>query len=317
MWGQYDREDDDFDTIFLNKEWDIRPSIVISKTGCPQGGTCRNHGGGSKYQVLYPPHYPDHHLSAKYTDQLSPIVLQPRIARTTRAKEFSTTFGMIRQFLHFSGIDSCDVGFNGNRSVTSELLCSHKSIALAGCPNIYALLLCKFVDGQSNHELSSSMTDESIQCFSVGSLTKFIQGSTFVPFKDAIYIQLGIGEEGKNTIPCVKTHRQEGGKCRRSWARTIYIVQTEDCRHYGTQFCTIPALKGNKDLPSMMVWSLTAMLSSVKEFGVQWITTLVHSDSINGKDKYSLGSKNSASRTNPSTTIHDLHFLCKPKKCSR
>jgi len=34
---------------------------------------------------------------------------------------------------------------------------------------------------------------------------------------------------------------------------------------YGTQFRTIPALRGQKDLPSMMVWSLTAMLSSIKE----------------------------------------------------
>ena len=96
-------------------------------------------------------------------------------------------------------------------------------------------------------------------------MTKFIQGSTFVPFEDDIYIQLGIGEEGKNTIPCIKTHCQEEGKCLRSWARTIYIVQTKDRHHYSTQFPTISALKGNKDLPSMMVWSLTAMLSLVKE----------------------------------------------------
>ena len=158
MWDQYDREDNDFDTILLN-----RPSIVISKTGCHQVVTCRNHGGGSKYQVLYPPRYPDHHLSAKYTDQLSPIVLQPRIAQTTRAKEFSTTFGMSRQFLHFSGIDSCDVGLNGNSSVTSELLCSHKSIVLAGHPDIRALLSRKVADSQINYELSSSVMDESIQ----------------------------------------------------------------------------------------------------------------------------------------------------------
>ena len=160
-----------------------------------------------------------------------------------------STFGMSHQFLHFSNINSCNVGLNGNGSVISELLCSHKSIALAGPPNICALLSRKVANGQTNHELSSLMTDESIQRFPVVLLTKFIQGSMFVPFKDAIYIQLGIGEEGKNTIPCVKTHHQEGEKCCRSWARTIYILQAEDCQDYGTQFCTIPALKGNKDLP--------------------------------------------------------------------
>jgi len=31
MWDQYDREDHDFDTILLNPEWEIKPSIVISE----------------------------------------------------------------------------------------------------------------------------------------------------------------------------------------------------------------------------------------------------------------------------------------------
>ena len=75
MWDQYDREDDDFDSIFLNPGWEIRPAIVISESGCPWVVTCRNHGGGSKFQVLYLPCYPDHHLSAKCTDQLCPIVV--------------------------------------------------------------------------------------------------------------------------------------------------------------------------------------------------------------------------------------------------
>ncbi len=112
-------------------------------------------------------------------------------------------------------------------------------------------------------EFSSSMKEESMRCFPCGSLTKYVQGSTFVPFEDTIYIQLGIGEEGKNTMSCVKSDRYEGGKRRRSWARSIYIVQTEDINCYGTQFQVIPSLRGGKDVPSMMVWS---MLSSIKEF---------------------------------------------------
>jgi len=96
-------------------------------------------------------------------------------------------------------------------------------------------------------------------------LTDFIQGSTYIPFIDSIYIQLGVGEDGENTISCVKSHGRDVYKCRRSWARSINIVQTEDKHRYGTQFRTIPTLNGQKDLPSMMVWSLTAMLSSIKE----------------------------------------------------
>jgi len=55
---------------------------------------------------------------------------------------------MSRQFSHFSGIDSCNVGLNCNTSVTSELLCSHESIALAGRPDLHSLLSRKVAGGR-------------------------------------------------------------------------------------------------------------------------------------------------------------------------
>ena len=143
---------------------------------------------------------------------------------------------MIPQYLHFSGIDSCNVGLNGNSSVTSKLLCGHKSLALAGCPDLHALLSCKVAKNQILQEFASSMKEESIRRYPTGSLTKFVQGATFVPFGDAIYIQLGIGEDGESTVPCIKSHRAGVVQCRRTWARTIYTVQTEDMHQYGTQF---------------------------------------------------------------------------------
>ena len=120
--------------------------------------------------------------------------------------------------------------------MTSELLYSHKSIALAGRPDLHSLLSLKVAGGLIYSEFSSSMKEESMRRFPCGSLTKYVQGSTFVPFEDTIYIQLGIGEEGENTVSCVKSDCYEGGKCCRSWARSIYIVQTEDIHCYGTQF---------------------------------------------------------------------------------
>ena len=104
------------------------------------------------------------------------------------------------KFSHFSGIDSCNVGLNCNTSVTSKLLCSHESIALAGCPDLHSLLSRKVAGGLISSELSSSMKEETMRRFPCGSLTKYVQGSTFVPFEDTIYIQLGIGEEGENTV---------------------------------------------------------------------------------------------------------------------
>jgi hypothetical protein len=216
MWDQYDREDDDFDSILLNHGWEIRPAIVISQSGCPRVVTCGNHGGGSKFQVLYPPCYPEHHLSAKCTDQLFPIVNQPRIVRTTCAKEFCTTLGMSHQYLHFSGIDSCDVGLNGNSSVTSELLCGHEPLALAGCPDLHALLSHKVAKNQIFQEFASLMKEEAIRRHPTGLLTKSVQGAKFVPFGDAIYIQLGIGEDVENTTPCTKSHHSGVAQCCRT-----------------------------------------------------------------------------------------------------
>ncbi len=211
MWDQYNREDDDFDSILLNRGWEIRPAIVISESGCPWVVTCRNHRGGSKFQVLYPPCYPEHHFSAKCTNQLCPIFVQPRITWTTYAKEFCTTIGMSRQYSHFSGIDSCNVGLKGNSSVTSKLLCGHKSLALAGCPDLHALLSCKVAKNQILKEFASSMKEEAIRRHPPSLLTKSVQGAMFVPFGDAIYIQLGIGKDDENTIPCVKSHVLELG----------------------------------------------------------------------------------------------------------
>ena len=100
------------------------------------------------------------------------------------------------QFSHFSGIDSCDVGLNCNTSVTSKLLCSHESISLAGRSDLHSLLSRKIAGGLISSEFSSSMKEEYMRRFPCGSLTKYIQGSTFVTFEDTIFIPLGIGEEG-------------------------------------------------------------------------------------------------------------------------
>jgi hypothetical protein len=107
---------------------------------------------------------------------------------------------------------------------------------LAGCPDLHALLSRKVAENQILQEFASSMKEDAIQCHPTGLLTKFVQGATFVPFGDDIYIQLGIGKDGGNTIPCIKSHCSGVVQCHRTWARTIYTVQTEDMHQYGTQF---------------------------------------------------------------------------------
>ena len=79
---------------------------------------------------------------------------------------------------------------------------------------------------------------------------------------------------------------------------------------YGTQFRAIPSLRGGKDVPSMMVWSLTAMLSSIKEF---WCVV----DNIDGTFRFDSSEgyivtwvqKPCFFPTNPSLKILALHLL--------
>ncbi len=187
MWDQYDVKDTHYNTILLNKGWEIRPAALISETGCPQVVTCCLHGGGSKCQVLNPPCYPDHQLSAKYTDQLSPIVLQPRIARTTCAKEFWSTLGMSHQFLHFSSIISCNISLHGNSRVSSELCYSHESPVLAGVliyMHCYHTMLMRARCFKNSHQECKKSPNV---IFLIGTLIKYIQGSKFVLFGDSIH----------------------------------------------------------------------------------------------------------------------------------
>ena len=72
---------------------------------------------------------------------------------------------MSRQFSHFSGIDSCNVGLDCNTSVTSELFCSHEFIALAGCPDLHPLLSRKVAGGKISSEFSTPMKEESMRRF--------------------------------------------------------------------------------------------------------------------------------------------------------
>ncbi len=169
------------------------------------------------------------------------------------------------QFLHFSVIDSCDVGLNGNSSVSSELLCSHESIAWLV---ILIYMHCYHVRlptrarcfKNSHHwcEMSPYNVFHAVHWPSLYKGLHLFLSKTLYTFSSAF-------KDGNNTVLWVKSDCVEGGKCRRIWARTIYIVQTEDSLRYGTQFQTIPHLQGSKDLPSMMVWFLAAMLSLIKE----------------------------------------------------
>ena len=261
-WNQYFREENDFDLILLNDDWKVMPTIIWSDSG-PKVLTCRYHGGGSDKLYLYPPRHPNHNLSAECPDELCHLKINQRYQKPMMAKAFSTQFAMCRQIGTFSGIATCNLTTKSEWDMPSILRSQHEALSIAGRDDINCLLSKKVEAHQATALLAESLRELSEYKYPPGSLTRYIDGSTFIGFEDNILTQLSVSE-GDTFINCIDV-RGERVRCRRSWPRRINLIQTEDSNHYGTQFRAIPSLSNHKRVPSMMSWALVAMVSTVKE----------------------------------------------------
>ena len=115
-----------------------------------------------------------------------------------------------------------------------------------------------------NPILANNLTSLSENMVPEGSLDKYRQGSLFVPFSDSVKLHLAQSEdEGDAGLIKVIDRRGKTIYCRRSWSRTINIIQLEDKNMFGYQFCSIPCIKPDHKA-AMMIWSLSSIMSSVK-----------------------------------------------------
>lgn len=266
MSPHYFRKPQDYDTVMLNESWPILPTIIITDVGA-KVLTCRHHSGGDQYLRLYPPLTPHHNLSALQADQLSHVKATTRIAKPTRRFQNNTTFSMVTLQGGFSGVDSMTVSSQGNWYKTSYLLSEHESNSFHGRNDIKQLLSRMKETGLINERLAASIEEEAMR-ITENSLDRYCQGSTYVTYLDMIGIHLDQTQDDHDAglievIKCVNNaDKQE--EARRSWSRTINIIQMEDSHCYGTQFRHIPQLS-TTNKASMMTWTLCSILSSVKE----------------------------------------------------
>ncbi len=264
MDQNYFRDPDDYDAILLAKGkpgWDIMPSILLTIHG-PKVLTCNRHDGGDKYLRLYPPRSPGHNLSAKQTDQLSHCVIVPRIAKPTIARQYNTIHSMSRMHGGFSGLDTANISTHSKWDRTSILMYMHENSMLYGRNDLVSLLAQKVECGQITSVLANNLIASSRHAHPHGSLDKYRQGATFVPARDVVAVHLAQSYSDANADHItIITNRGESVTNRRSWARTINIIQMEDISRYGFQFRAIPTMKYAK----MMDWTMISIVSSVKE----------------------------------------------------
>ena len=260
----YFRDDLSYDALMYNDAWMIKPHIILTIFGA-KVLTCRDHDGGDKYLRLHPPLTPHHIIPAQRADQLSHIKTKPRIVKPTSRSHFATSFAMVGTYGCFSGIDNLNVSRNADWSKPSYLLSQHESISLSGRNDIKHLLSRKVETGQVTKELADSMLKSSRE-IPHGSLDKYRQGATFMPYSDMVDVHLAqTHEDYDRDLICIET--LELGEetivhARRSWQRVINTLHTEDRHGFGTQFRAIPIIK---TAASMMTWTLCSIISSVKE----------------------------------------------------
>ena len=254
MTNQYFREPGDYDLILLNKAWSVMPTIIFSDKG-PMVQTCRHHGDGSKRLYLYPPRSPGHTLGAENPDQLSPLRIVQREHTPVKRHQYCTQFGMCRQVGNYTGISTFGISTDSSWSKPSILRSQQEALTIAGRSDINALLTRKVEKNQANPMLAESLRELSRELYPEGSLTPYIQGSTYVRFKANIIIQLSISK-GDDEVSYMNENRTVF-QCRRSWPRVINILQTEDMFKFGTQFNPIPICRTiSTDTSAMMLLML-------------------------------------------------------------
>ena len=135
----YIREDGDYDRFLLNPEWQVIPSISFVEGKGPCVLTCNAHNGGTKKLFVHPCRW-KHTLPARKADQLSQVVVQPRILKPVKASKYTNTYTMFRQMGNFNGIDTCSATSYGDFSFKSLLQSEAQARSISNRPDINAHL---------------------------------------------------------------------------------------------------------------------------------------------------------------------------------
>ena len=136
---EYLREKGDNDRFLFNPEWEVIPSIayVEGKGQCIL--TCNSHNSGTKKLYVHLCRR-KHTLPARRADQLSLVVVQPRILRPVKACTYTNTYTMFKQTGNFNGIDTCSATSYGDFSEISLLSSEAEVRSIFNWPDINAHL---------------------------------------------------------------------------------------------------------------------------------------------------------------------------------
>ena len=96
--------------LLMNPAWRVMPSIAFDEEKGPSVLVCRNHKGGSALDYIHVPTHPVTTLPARFSDQLSPAVMQSRVIQPMRVQKYSISFQMHEMRGSFAGLDYIEFG---------------------------------------------------------------------------------------------------------------------------------------------------------------------------------------------------------------
>ena len=253
-------EDDQWDAWLMNDNWRILPSVAFINNNLVVL-TCEDHNGGSNEMMIHPCRW-EHHLPAKQSDQLAPLVVQCRVVKPAKAKKFSDEWQMLEQCGTFSGLETCNHVQFGRFGEYSILRFDAEARSIYSRFDIDAHLnvLCE------NNMLSrNEINDMRIHAerFAVGrNFTKLYHGGTYVPFDIAIAYQRAARDHSCTVI--IRNDQNNINRevtFRKIWNDFLYPCQKVTA--YGAQFVTIPAFRSKVGIDTMLIWKISVLLTQV------------------------------------------------------
>lgn len=260
------------DTILLNKDWTVMPSVVLFPTKGLCVLYCRNHSSPSSQRRLYthPPKKPSTMLSSTRPDCLSHCVVLPRSVSTVRANKYNSTMTANIFSVGYAGCDSANICFEGHFNIPSIALFNHELLSYRGRRDIRDLADAKVRQGKITQELRDEWEVESSRKYDGNEemLRLATRGSTYVPTYNAIKLQQFCTSESKVSSIVKQKIRHSNEEVDveaylvRSWSPTIYNVNVEDPDGYGAMMKGIKPYMGRNGNATMMLWTVVGMVSA-------------------------------------------------------
>jgi hypothetical protein len=126
---------------------------------------CRSHKGGSALDYIHVPTHPVSTLPARFSDQLSPAVMQSRVKQPMRVQKYSISFQMHEMRGSFAGLDTLSLGRYQRFDFRSLLTLETESVALRCRKDVRGLVTRLFISGKIPAFLVEEMFDAARNMF--------------------------------------------------------------------------------------------------------------------------------------------------------